>query len=50
MLIECEMCGTQWIVDKPPLNNICTECCHVGSLFICKEFSEGKVWRREDFE
>ncbi len=33
MRIECEICGTQWDVEKP-INNICPFCNSVGSLFI----------------
>ena len=49
MLIECEICGTQWNVEKP-INNICPFCNSIGSLFIHKEPREVKVWTREDFE
>jgi DNA-directed RNA polymerase alpha subunit len=34
MIIECEICASYTEMDKPPLNNICPVCFHIGSLFI----------------
>jgi hypothetical protein len=34
MIIECEICGSSTLMDKPPLNNICPICLTIGSLFI----------------
>jgi hypothetical protein len=30
-------------MDKPPLNNICPVCCHIGSLFIQKNPTEDQL-------
>jgi rRNA maturation endonuclease Nob1 len=37
MIIECEICGSYTEMEKPPENNICPVCGHVGSLFIQKK-------------
>ena len=37
MRIECEICGSYTEMEKPPENNICPVCFHVGSLFVSDE-------------
>lgn len=34
MIIRCSVCEAATIMEKPPLNNICPVCCHVGSLYL----------------
>jgi len=43
MIIECEICGAYTKMERPPLNNICPVCCHVGSLFIQENPAEEQL-------
>ena len=43
MIIECEICASCAEMDKPPLNNICPVCLHIGSLFIQEKPTEEQL-------
>lgn len=36
MIIRCSVCEAATIMEKPPLNNICPVCCHIGSLCVVR--------------